>query len=252
MGSGTIRRAGISFACIGSAVALCIILVARTWDRPPRPDSHKVRIETPDRGYLLFPVSILEKETQEALEFDPSRGKPATISYRLTRDGHIRIRVLWKENKDLVLRTLLDWTHQEFGRHKIEWDGRDAAGNRVDNTKCFIDIQGDSPEHQKHESMKCHDMQLKVVPSGPPENEFEGLSGIRFELVGEPASGGGEGFRLRIYADCRLVSSQTLDPGTKKFALPPLKDLGPGKHFITVNVDDGQDHVGVGSIWVHG
>ena len=77
--------------------------------------NHKINIHTPDPGYEPFPVSIINRSTYEAMTFDPSLGKPATISYGLNKGGCIRIRLTCRGQESLVIRTLQDWTNQDFG-----------------------------------------------------------------------------------------------------------------------------------------
>lgn len=212
------------------------------------PESQLLHIDTPDKAYLNFPVRILSRSTREALTFDPQRGEPATISYRLTRDGDIRVRVCWRKDKTPVLRAILDWTHQEFGDHEVQWDGRDASGNLVDNTRCFIDILGDSPQHREHESGKCHELELKIVSPTEPEAAIGNLSEIRLELVGDPAYGGENGYELRTYVDYELAAKTELDGDVTAFSLPDVEGLARGQHLITINLDDRHDHVGVAGL----
>ncbi|MEZ4703375.1 MAG: FlgD immunoglobulin-like domain containing protein [Rhodothermales bacterium] len=51
-----------------------------------------------------------------------------TIRYRLTRDAHVRVRVIDLLGQDL--RTLVD-TYQAAGVQEVTWDGRNEAGQRV-------------------------------------------------------------------------------------------------------------------------
>lgn len=222
---------------------------SRATNYPPGNDP-LLHIDTMDKGYLSFPVRILDRSTMEAMTFDPEQGNPATISYKLTRDGDIRIRVTRRHQKDFVLRTLLDWTHQEFGSYEVQWDGRDASGNVVDNTKCFINFEGDIPEHKQHEPSRCHELRLKVLSPTEPQPLIRQLSEIRLELVGDCSYGEESGYELRVYMDYQLVTKVDLGKEITTFALPDIKDITPGSHMITVNLDDRHDHIGVASLLV--
>ena len=240
-------------------LVVIVILVAafifwKNWSSSPATessqDAHLLPIDTMDKGYLSFPVWIVDRSTTEALTFNPELGKPATISYKLTRDGDIRIRVTRRGQKDLVFRTLLDWSHQDFGAHEVQWDGRDASGNLVDNTKCFIEFQGDVLGHKKHDPSRCHELHLKILSPTEPGALIRQLSEVRLELVGDRSYGEESGYELRVYMDYRLVTKVNLEKKVAAFALPEVKNILPGLHLITINLDDRRDHVGVASLLV--
>lgn len=212
-------------------------------------DSHKLQIDTPDPGYLAYPVRILDRAATEALTFDPGKGKPATISYKLTRDGHIRIRVVRRDQKDLVLRTLLDWTHQEFGKHEVKWDGRDASGNILNNKQCFILFEGDSVKHKEHDREKCREPKLEIIYPDEPGAAVEKLSEIKAKVADEDGYWKEYGYTLRVYVDYALLYRTS----TMNIAEFHLRDLPveDGEHIVTVNLDDGHDHVGTASAEVN-
>lgn len=241
---------------LGTLVVLIVGYICfRCWDRSrpkesPPVDDPILHIDTMDKGYLNFPVRILARSTGEAMTFDPKQGKPATISYKLTRDGNIRLRVTRRDREDLVLRTLLDWTHQEFGPHEVKWDGRDASGNIVDNRRCFIEFKGDDPKHKKHDPSKCHELSLTIL-SPAQGGSISKLSDVRLKLKGDRAYGQDDGYELRTYIDYEPASTSSLEKETTEFALPDVENLPPGEHLITVNIEDGHDHIGVAGIRVN-
>lgn len=212
-------------------------------------DGHLLKIDTPDVGYLNFPVRIISKSTSEVFTFDPTKGEQAAISYKLTRDGDIRIRIVRRGQKDLVIRTLLDWTHQEFGKHEIKWDGRDASGNIVDNKRVFVDFAGDSKEHKPHEREKCHEPNLKITYPDSSGTVIHSLSEISAKVTDEDVYWGEEGYTLRVYVDYVLLYKSD----TMKVSEFHLQDLpfDDGEHIITINLDDGHDHVGTASIRIN-
>lgn len=214
---------------------------------PPEGEAaHLLEIDTPDPGYLHLPVRILDRSTHEASSFDPSRDEPAAIGYHLTRDGLIRLRVVWRHDERLVLRTLLDWTRQEFGRHEVRWDGRDASGHLVDNRACRIDFRGDDPAHLRHDPADCHELAVELeVPD--PGLTITDLSQIRGRILRDTAFGRRDGFRLRAFVDGVLALESELPPGSDAFTLAALPAPAAGEHTVVVNVDDGRDHVGVAS-----
>ncbi len=208
-----------------------------------------LEIDTPDKGYLHLPVRITDRSTAAALSFDPRRDEPARISYRLTRDGLIRIRVVWRPNPSLVLRTLLDWTHQGFGLHSVNWDGRDASGNLVDNRNSFISFEGDEPSHLAHPAEDCHELGIEILSSAAGTEPD--LSGITARLTRATQLGRESGFSVRCYLDYALQGEARLEGGVESFALPCDPKLEPGDHLLTVNVEDGAGHVGVASLHFH-
>ncbi len=212
-------------------------------------DDPILHVDTMDDGYLCFPVRIMDRSTNEAMTFNPREDKPATISYKLTRDGNIRIRVTWRRHPELVLRTLLDWTHQQYGRHQVLWDGTDASANLVDNTKCFIDFKGDDAVHKQHQPQKCHELDLEIL-APHAGSTIDKLSDIRLKLNGELAYGPENGYKLRTYIDYEPVSVISLGNETTEFSLPNIDLLPQGRHMITINIEDGHDHAGVAGISV--
>lgn len=211
---------------------------------PPEGNCRPHKEEVPeDRGYLAYPVKFMQRSTAEALSFDPATDPPATIRYKLTKTGRVRLRAVWRAERALVLRTLLDWTEQGFAVHEVTWDGRDASGNIVDNRGCYITFEEDSRLHGKHPKDSCREIEL-TAPGRMRSEAGQSFDDVRFEV----ASGGldpPDGYRVRVYVDYEEVASCSLPAGERSFGLPDLPGLGAGSHLITINVDDGHDHVGV-------
>lgn len=202
------------------------------------------REEVPeDRGYLAYPVRFMQRSTAEALSFDPATDPPATIRYKLTKTGRVRLRAVWRSDKALVLRTLQDWTEQGFAVHEVTWDGRDASGNIVDNSRCFIAFEEDSRLHGKHPREGCRELELSV--SGlSPDGKAVSTERIRVS-IDEGAAPPPQGYGVRVYVDYKEAARFALPAGDRRFALPDLPGTESGSPLITVNVDDGRDHVGV-------
>jgi hypothetical protein len=209
------------------------------------------QVEVPeDPGYLPYPVRFMQRSTREALTFEPSLGKLATISYKLTKQGRIRVRVVWKADKRLVLRTLLDWTVQGFAVHTLQWDGRDASGNIVDNGRCFIAFEEHTQKHGDHDPERCREMDVEVVYPDGPGARIRDVSEIEARLVRGGYSPPGSGYRLRGYIDYAPAFDVPLPTDAETFHLPEVRDVAPGQHLISINVDDGHDHVGVAGVRV--
>ena len=207
----------------------------------------KEHIESQGPGYLKLPVRILDRSTHEVFTFDPTRGDLATISFRLTRPAPVRVRVVRRDRPDVLLRTLLDWVPLEHGRHAIRWDGRDASGNLTDNRKVFVAFEGKKPHHSRHEVEKCHDLELTLV-SKMSEERPAGIFALAAKLVGDGAYGDELGYTLRVFLDWEPWLEKDFPKGTTEFSLPPVGPLARGEHLVVVNVNDGQDHLGVATI----
>lgn len=212
--------------------------------------SHLLDIDTPDKGYWNLPVRITDRSTAEALSFDPERDGPATISYRLTRDGLVRVRVVRRSDPGLVLRTLVDWSHQDFGHHSVTWDGRDASGNPVDTRGAFVTFEGDDPAHRDHPRSACHEPALEILEPAAGSH-LRDLSSVRARITRSTPFGRARGFTLRCYVDYALRGEAALDGDTHEFFLPCTATQVAGDHLLTLNLDDDGGHVGVAGLRFH-
>lgn len=219
-------------------------------------ETRKVEINTPDTGYQPFPVSIMNKSTHEGLTFDPSLGKPATISYSLNKSGCIRIRIVRRDQQDLMLRTLQDWTDQEFGKYEVKWDGRDASGNIIDNKKVLIIFeardQGKGRLHHNHNKELCHDPKLIFETNPESVQKLKGVFDIWTAFSGEtPSDWDNKGYEVRYFIDYKPVKTERFEKGAKRFGFKiDTAGLCNGEHLITVNIDDLQDHIGSAGLMI--
>lgn len=217
---------------------------------------HKIKIKTPDTGYEPFPVSIINRFTREAFTFDPSMGKPATISYKLTKAGTIRLRIVRKENQQLLLSTLQDWTEQEFGEHGVQWDGRDASGNIIDNKRVLIQFdakdQAFGGKHQDHDIDLCRDPELTITAETGTSQDVKGELKITTSFAGGPDKlQKDSACEVRYFIDYALVKKEHFENIPDRFRLTlDTTDLSNGEHIITVNIDDLNDHMGTASLRV--
>jgi hypothetical protein len=216
---------------------------------------HKVEITTPDPGYEAFPVSIMNRSTYEVTEFDPSLGKPATISYNLNKAGCIRIRIVHRKQNALVIRTLQDWTKQPFGHYELKWDGRDSSGNIVNNKPLFVLFQAQDQignrQHQNHDPRVCRDSLVSVerVKGSKPVRGALEIRATQNENTPKPETE--NGCQVRYYVDYALVKTENSDKGQPVFqASLDVSSLGKGKHLITINVDDLRGHVASGGMQI--
>jgi hypothetical protein len=218
--------------------------------------AHKIDIDTPDPGYGPFPVSIMNRCTHEVMTFDPSLGKPAVISYRLNKPGCIRIRLVHRDQPNLVIRTLQDWTNQGFGKHELTWDGRDASGNIVDNKKIFVlfeaQDQGKGRQHQGHDEEICRDPLLMIKTRTDPFQIVRGSFEMETSLVTMDGFGEQAGCEIRYSIDYKLIETKRFEKGIKTFGFRiDTTSFNNGEHLITVNVDDFHDHIGSGGVKIN-
>ena len=220
-------------------------------------ENFKISIDTPDPGYEPFPVFIMNRFTYEATTFDPSLGKPATISYRLNKSGCIRIRIVHRNQTDMLIRTLQDWTQQDFGKYNIPWDGRDSSGNIVDNKKVLVLFESKDKDnglqHQKHDESTCRDPML-VIMTQPDSREL--VSGM-FEMITTfPGEANpwehSDALEVRYYVDYKLFQKERVVPEIKKFVFKmDTACMENGSHLITVIIDDLHDHIGSAGVKIN-
>ncbi len=213
-------------------------------------EANKIEIKSRDTGYEPFPVSIMNRSAYEATTFDPSLGKPARISYRLNKAGSIRIRIAHRNQPGLLIRTLQDWTHQDFGKYELQWDGRDSSGNIVDNKKMRVLFESKDRDkglqHEGHEEAACRDLFLSIEAGSGSLDLVKVTLEIRASLSDEtPGIEGEDGLEVRCYVDYKPRETEKVAKGAKGFVLKiDTTDLENGEHLISVNVDDLHDHIG--------
>ncbi len=217
--------------------------------------THKIEINTPDPGYEPFPVSIMDRSTHEVTAFDPSAGRPATISYSLNKAGCIRVRLVHRRFPELVIRTLQDWTDQTFGRYRLQWDGKDASGNMVDPQMMFVLFEAKDRDrgrrHQSHDKTLCREPAILLKLQPDPHAAVKGELKIHAGLPPDPGPANEDGFEVRYYIDYQLFRTERYPAGCREcmFTLNP-DALSNGPHLITVNVDDYRDHVGSAGVLI--
>jgi hypothetical protein len=210
-------------------------------------------ITMPTPGALKAPVKITEISTFDALTFDPKAKNSGTISYNLSRRAWVRIRIILRSDEQLVLRTLVDWSERQAGKHVETWDGRDAAGHLIDKERfpCFVAIDADSQMHQKHPRAICKDLRLSLKLKDTPPEPASGKVRVAVALDDDTQGYGQQlGYKVRAYVDFKLLHSFTYKPKARRefdFALDTT-GLSTGDHLLTVVVDDGADHVGSTSL----
>jgi len=201
-------------------------------------NSSKVEVTTPDSGYWAYQVYIVDRSTHEVLDFHPELGETAVISYRLTRDGLIRIRLVDYQDTSLLYRTLQDWTYQDYGNYKLSWNGKDACNNLINNKRVQVKFYGYDSLHYYHKREWCHDYQIKGHLAESGKAEFTILSDLGYlnDVSAE----------VRFYLNERLVKTNTLAPRTAHFSYD--QSYPDMTSILRVVIDDGMDHLGTASI----
>ncbi len=222
-------------------------------DSKEKKNLYKIKINTPDVGYESFPVSIINRSVSETLSFDPSLGKPASIFYKLTKAGTIRLRIVRRDNPDVLLLTLLDWTDQAFGEHEVKWDGHDASGNIIDNKKVLIIFESRDQtggKHRDHDSAVCCDPGITIKSRPETKEHVRGNLEICIFLSEEADKlQWSSGCEISCFIDYKLSKKETFQKKQKEFTLVlNTADLDSGEHFITVNINDFSDHIGTASL----
>lgn len=240
---GSAPRGHLAVVVLAIAVAGCHNSGENAMEVP-----HNQVIVPEDAGYRAYPVGFLHRKTQEALSFDPMAGRPATISYKPTRAARVRVRVVWHGDRQLVLRTIQDWVEREFQVYSLEWDGRDASENVVDNTRCFVTFEGHAPVHEGHASSWCREPRVQLLPPRQGVIAHADLAALHVSVeprAGEPPPA----YRLRGYIDYVAAFDVPVVGGPgQPFPVPQVAAGAPGEHLLTLNLDDGNDHVGVAGV----
>ncbi len=225
------------------------------------PGTSAIKITPPeDRGYLRHPLRIMNRSTYDAYHLDSTTDESAIISYSVSRTGWVRVRLVRRDNKDIVLRTIQQWTESHYDnkrKYQIEWDGKDATGNRIDPRQMVILFEArDSTNggmHKTHSDQNCKDPELTV--SAPKKTGTIG-GGVTFvvTLEGLPnTNGDASGYEARVYLDDKLIDTLRLPGSSRTFTYRVEPDiLTKADHTITLNLDDFQDHIGVANIHLHG
>jgi len=213
------------------------------------------RIPPPqDEGYRPFPLRILSRSTSEVATFDPKQDPPATVSYRVSKQGEVRLRLVRRADKKLVFKTLQDWTVSRYGTtYSAKWDGKDASGNWIDNKGVFVLLEAkDDPDHRAHESHApetCKDFEATIV--APASNlELAAGESFRVEVKARGLTRFTEKMRGRAYVDYLLVQEREFAKPETEYGFE-LPGVDAGTHMMSVVLDDHRDHVGSASMLLH-
>jgi hypothetical protein len=205
--------------------------------------AHKI-VPPEDRGYRGHATRILSRSSSEVTSFDPRSDTPATVSYRVSRDGEVRIRLVRRDDPEFVLRTLQDWTPSHYGpTYEARWDGNDASGNPVDNDGLFVLFQAKdgakTRAHLSHDRERCRDFEV-VISQPAPKSTF--TSGEVIGVVARRARARtSRRTRARLYVGFTLVEEKTFAPGVEKLSFD-VEGMPVGEHTLRLRLDDLQDH----------
>jgi len=216
------------------------------------PSFQKVDAVTSATRALLHPCQITEIHSYEALHFDPSKVKSGRLSYRLSRAAWVRVQVVLRKDPTLLIRTIIDWTYQEAGKHSLFWDGRDSSGYLVDKRKypCMIIIEADKEIHRNHDWSRCN--LIKIMLKLPRKVHLRKDKTLRIHFTVAPDRSGYiriNGLTARLYFDYEKVLEKVFLPSDKyNYVLyVPFTLETPTEHLITLVVSDGADHSGSAS-----
>lgn len=220
---------------------------------------------------------ITNQEAISTFHFDPTKGEKGVISYDLTAPAKVRVRIVNREDPELIYKTLISYQEQVPGTHKLEWDGRDDAGNFVDLNTVGVQIQAEllstkltqkavemfslvgSPYghlHRLHDPNKCGFFTIHFTEPAS-ESVLSGEVKLLIEVVG-PFRGYAEegGVGIRGYVDKTLVLDQWLEPEDVRAKFPYLtwtldtSAFPDGEHILRLSMCDHKDHPGVASLKV--
>lgn len=89
------------------------------------------------QGLSLFDVKVT------AASFNPSVGDTVSLSYQLSRNAKVTIKVFDPDQE--LIRALVSNASREGGKHQDVWDGKDDRGAIVPNEAYFFTIVADEP-----------------------------------------------------------------------------------------------------------
>ena len=218
---------------------------------------------------------ISDMEAITAFNFDPTKEEKGTIAYTLEEPAKVRIRIIDRDDPELVHRVLISYEEQEPGEYVVEWDGKDATGNYLNPYEVQVNLQAEllatkitrqavemfslvgrpyGHLHRLHEPDKCGFFTLQFTNS-ELGSVLTGEAQLVIEIVG-PFRGYAEegGVGIRGYVDKTLVLDQWLEPQEVRDRFPYLtwtldtSAFPNGEHFLRLSMCDHQDHPGVASL----
>lgn len=253
-----VRVRSVLSLAVALVISVCIALWG-PWKEEPPPEthsegaSHMVDAISGATRLAGVPTEITDISTYEAFAFDPLAGEPATLSYQVSRESWIRIRIVRRGFKDLLLMTLMDWTKKSAGTHEAQWDGRDGSGNLLDPGRCFFVFDAHDWRHGAHGWWCCQELDVELIAAGHPLGAIRADRTIGLRLLNAPAAcRAADGFRLRVYVDDAVRESDIFPPDHSGdfFARLDPAEIGDGPHTLTLVLDDGEDHLGTVSRYV--
>lgn len=218
---------------------------------------------------------LTDAEAITAFTFDPTKGEMGTISYTLTEPANVRVRLVDREDPELVHRVLISYEKQEAGVHEIQWDGKDDSGNYLDPMGIRVNIQAELTGnkltrkaiqmfslvgrpyghlHRLHDPEKCGFFTMRFSEPAPG-SVLTGEVKLVIEVVGSfrgYAEDGGVG--IRGFVDKTMVLDQWLEQGEVKAEFPYLtwtldtSAFPNGEHILRLSMCDHNDHPGVASL----
>ena len=218
---------------------------------------------------------ISEMEAITTFNFDATKGEKGIIAYTLDEPANVRIRLVDRNDPEMVHRVLISYATQEPGEHEVEWDGKDESGNYLNPTQVRVHIQAEllaskitrqaveifslvgrpyGHLHRLHEPEKCGFFTLDVNEP-EPGSVLTGEVKLVLEVVG-PFRGYAEdgGVGIRGYVDKTLVLDQWLEPQEVRDKFPYLTwtlDTSAflnGEHILRLSMCDHSDHPGMASL----
>ena len=220
---------------------------------------------------------ITDTEAITAFVFDPTKGEKGIISYNLEEPAKVRVRIVDRDDPELIYSTLISYQEQEPGMHEIEWDGRDDTGNFMDLNAVGVHIQAELLStkltrkaiemfslvgqpyghlHRLHDPEKCGFFTLHFAEP-VSESVLSGEEELLIEVVG-PFRGYAEegGVGIRGFVDKTLVLDQWLEPEAVRAKFPFITwtldtaAFPDGEHILRLSMCDHNDHPGVASLKV--
>ncbi len=268
------RKAGVA-ALIALSLSVLTIYVVQAEgtsgdSKKPKPWDYDSWWKANGKDAILTDLDVMEAYT-----FDPSKGEVASIRYRMTAQGKVRIRICGKGQPHLIHRTLVHWGQRKPGAHVEKWDGKDASGNVLNPRKCSIKLKVEpdtlqiAPEraeqilndaehgwghvHKLHASVSCGTFDLEIT-SHKSAVRVSGTIAITAELLGSFRGYADEwGHGVAWYVGEKMVqhgdieASQLTDPQVFTLNLDTTS-FENGTHAVTINICDHNDHEGIARV----
>jgi hypothetical protein len=210
---------------------------------------HKIHIDIPDEGYTPYPLFIFDISTYQVFSPERRKGAQAEISFRLTKEGFMRVRVVRKENKNIILHNLLTWTKQSFGKHTLQWDIRDSMGTELNPFDFFLIFQTkdeyDFLPHRNHDEESCKDP-LIYLNTAVKDRFVKISAAFKKEPFKKFAR---KGYSVSLYSGIKIIEEKFYKVAPEYFEfLVPILLLNKGQ-LITININDSYDHIGAASTY---